>query len=82
MPEAVCPGDCDGDQTVRIGELVLGVAIASKRVPASRCPQLDTSRSGTVEIDVVIAGVRAALGGCAMLGSSPLTPHDRWPESS
>lgn len=60
-----CAGDCDGDGTVAINELVLGVNIAlgSEAVPA--CAPFDTDGDGSVSIDELIAGVNNALAGCS-----------------
>lgn len=61
---AACPGDCNGDARVDIGELVRGVNIALGNVPASQCPAIDGNGSGSVSISELVAAVSAALSGC------------------
>jgi len=60
-----CPGDCDTDEVVTINELVLGVRIAAGAVGVDACRAFDTDAGGAVSIDELIAGVGAALQGCA-----------------
>lgn len=64
VPVPACPGDCDGDRTVGVDELILGVNIATNAQPMSACPAFDTNGTGTVEIDDIVAAVNAALRGC------------------
>lgn len=59
-----CPGDCNGDGSVAINELVLGVNIALGRQPASACASFDANGDGSVAINELILGVNAALRGC------------------
>ena len=60
-----CAGDCDGDGRVGIGELSMGVAIATAAAPMTACTAFDRNRSQSVTIDELLVGVRAALGqGC------------------
>ena len=60
-----CPSDCDGDGTVGINELVLGVEIALGSAGTDRCAAADIDGDGQVAIQELIAGVDAALNGCA-----------------
>ena len=68
MPAAVtyvkCLGDCNGDGTVTIDELVLDVSIALGESDDSDCLVTDRDGSGTVTIDELIAAVNVALQGC------------------
>ncbi|MGH7786408.1 MAG: hypothetical protein ACRERC_06045, partial [Candidatus Binatia bacterium] len=59
-----CPGDCDGDRSVGINELVQGVSIASGTTPPARCAALDANADGRVSVTELIAAVARALGGC------------------
>jgi hypothetical protein len=59
-----CPGDCNGDGTTAINELVRAVNIALAQQPLSNCPAADPNGNGTVEINELIRGVRANLEGC------------------
>ena len=59
-----CQGDCSGDGTVTINELILAVRIALGEASIDSCPSIDPSGDGTVTIDELIAAVSNALGGC------------------
>jgi hypothetical protein len=63
-----CTGDCDGDGTVAITELVLGVDILTGGTPVSACTMFDADESGDVEINELIEGVGNALNGCPGAG--------------
>jgi hypothetical protein len=60
-----CVGDCAGNGSVAIDELVLGVNIALGNQPVSRCTAMDGSGDGSVTIDELTRAVLAALDGCA-----------------
>ncbi len=64
LASLACPGDCNGDGTVAINELVTGVTIATGSAPASQCPAFDRDTSGSVTVAELIAAVNAALDGC------------------
>lgn len=59
-----CTGDCNGDATVAITELVLGVDALTGGGPVAACPIFDADQSGGVEIDELIEAVGNALNGC------------------
>jgi hypothetical protein len=59
-----CVGDCDGNGTVAINELITGVGIALGSLPFTACPQFDSDGSNTVAINELIAAVNNALTGC------------------
>jgi len=59
-----CTGDCDGDGTVSIAEIVRSVTIAQGN-PLTQCPAIDANGDGTARIDELVAAVAAALSGCA-----------------
>lgn len=59
-----CVGDCDGNGTVAVNELVTGVNIALERAPLSQCTAFDANNSSAVEVNELITGVNFALGGC------------------
>ena len=61
----VCIGDCNGDGTVTVDELIRGVDIVLGSQPVTECASLDTSDNGQVSVDEVIQAVNAALQGCA-----------------
>jgi hypothetical protein len=55
-------GDCDGDGTISVSELVRGVGIALGTLPLAACPGADRDGNGTVRIEELIATLAAALG--------------------
>ena len=61
---AACLGDCSGDGTVTVDELVLGVNIALGTQSLSACPAFDDG-SGTVKVNQLVTAVNNALEGCA-----------------
>jgi hypothetical protein len=58
-----CPGDCNSDGAVSVGELVEGINEAIGNRPVS-CGGLDADAGGVVTIDEVMVAVGMALGGC------------------
>jgi len=60
---AVCLGDCNGDGTVSIDELIRGVAITLGEQPLSACPAFDDG-SGVVTIASLVKAVGYTLNGC------------------
>ncbi|HSP98351.1 MAG TPA: hypothetical protein VL049_14080, partial [Candidatus Dormibacteraeota bacterium] len=54
-------GDCDGDGTVSVAELVRAVGIALETLPVSMCPAADRDGDGAVRIEELIAALNAAL---------------------
>ncbi len=67
--ETVCVGDCNGDGSVAINELITSVNIALGSSPLSACPSIDADGDGNVGINELITAVNNALGGCA--GATP-----------
>ena len=62
---AACAGDCNGDRSVAINELVLGVAIALGSAQLTGCDGFDGDDDGQVSINELVAAVSAALAGCS-----------------
>lgn len=61
---APCTGDCNGDGSVAIDELVVGVGIVlSSRAPDA-CTALDADGDRRVTVDEIVAAGRNALQGC------------------
>jgi hypothetical protein len=60
-PVAHCAGDCDGDGTVTIAELISAIGIANGSAPLSACAALDANGDGSVSIDEIVDAVVAAL---------------------
>src|SRR5262249_5770848 len=63
---SLCPGDCDRDGRVTVGELVGGVdlALTPHNASAPLCAALDLDGDCLVSIDEILAAVNAALNGC------------------
>ncbi len=59
-----CAGDCDGNGTVAIHELVMGVQIALGTADMGQCEALDVDSDGTCRIDELILAVDSALDAC------------------
>jgi hypothetical protein len=66
LPEgcAPCVGDCNGDEGVRVNELVTGVDIALGQTALDGCRTLDRDFDGSVKIDELVTAVDNALQGC------------------
>lgn len=64
--QTACPGDCDGDGSVTIDELVLQVTVALDRAPVAQCPAGDGNQDGAITVDEIVAAVNAALNGCTL----------------
>ena len=62
---APCAGDCDGDGTVRVNELVTGVLIALEELTVDACAVFDTDGDGAISIAELIGAVGKLLAGCA-----------------
>lgn len=59
-----CAGDCNGDGSVGINELISGVRIATGEASVDSCPAMDADGDGAVAINELIGAVRNALNGC------------------
>jgi hypothetical protein len=60
-----CTGDCSGDGSVTVDELVRGVNLSLGTSSASPCAAFDRDGNRLVTIDELVAAVNGALGGCA-----------------
>jgi hypothetical protein len=63
-PPAECGGDCGGDRSVTVDEVLVMVNIALGSVGVSECLVGDTSRDGEITVDELLTGVNNALAGC------------------
>jgi FG-GAP-like repeat len=59
----VCGGDCNGDGSVSVSELVTGVGIALGGDPTA-CPEIDADQSGSVDVSELVGAVGNSLTGC------------------
>jgi hypothetical protein len=62
---AACLGDCNGDGTITINELLRGVNMALGRLSLDICPAFDADRSGALTVNELILAVNNALHGCS-----------------
>ena len=67
-PNQICSGDCNGDGSVTVNELITGVDIALGNTAMGACPSLDRGNDGEVTIDDLLSAVDRALGGCPIGG--------------
>jgi outer membrane protein assembly factor BamB len=72
-PSFACAGDCNGDGTVTIDELLRAVRIALNDASVDTCDAADNNLDGKVTVDDLVLAVGKALQGC---GSGPATD---WP---
>ncbi|MDX2170669.1 MAG: PQQ-dependent sugar dehydrogenase [Deltaproteobacteria bacterium] len=63
-PALACPGDCDGDGTVAIAELVRAVDLALDGGTLAACAAADGNGDDQLTVDELIDAVGAALDGC------------------
>ncbi len=56
-------GDCDGNQVVKVNEVITGVRIALGESTVDACPNLDVDTSTAVEVNELILAVATALEG-------------------
>ena len=62
---APCAGDCNGDGTVAVNELIVAVNIGLGGATVDECAAIDANGDGEVLIGEIIAAVNVALAGCA-----------------
>jgi hypothetical protein len=65
---AECVGDCSGDGTIAVNEVITGVNIALGNALLSICPAFDRDGDGMVGINELIASVGGVLDGCTPAG--------------
>ena len=67
----VCPGDCDGDGTVAVSELVASVGVALGSSALDACLAGDRDGDQRVTVDELLGAVVAGLHGCPSRGEPP-----------
>jgi YVTN family beta-propeller protein len=65
-PPLGCPGDCNGDAVITIGEMIQGVNIALDNQSVDECPAFDRNFDRIVTVDELLRAVNAALDGCEL----------------
>jgi len=68
---SACVGDCNGDGTVGINELILAVNIAIGSRAVVDCANVDANGNGVVAINELVGAVNNALNGCAAMEPTP-----------
>ncbi|MFQ5666490.1 MAG: hypothetical protein ACE5I7_08665 [Candidatus Binatia bacterium] len=64
-----CLGDCNGDGSVTVNEIVALVSIALGNTPVSACAAGDANNDSQITIDEILTAVNNALNGCPPSGS-------------
>jgi hypothetical protein len=65
---AACAGDCNGDGSVTVNELIQGVNIALGTMAVTECPSFDADGNSEVTVSELIKAVNNALTGCEQPG--------------
>lgn len=63
VPEP-CAGDCSGDGSTTVDEIVRGVSILLGLATLDTCPAVDQNNDGEVTVDEIVRAVLVALSGC------------------
>ncbi len=66
-----CSGDCDGDGSVAVAELVRAVKISLQGLSPEECPASDDDMDGVVSVSELVLMVGAALEGCDLQEPTP-----------
>lgn len=74
VPGAGCVGDCNGDGSVTVDEILLGISIALGIRDIEDCPAFDRGGAGEVVVSDIVAAVNASLVGCPEPVVTPTTP--------
>jgi YVTN family beta-propeller protein len=61
---APCAGDCRGDGSVDVGDLVLAVRIALGQDALAACSRADANGDGVLTVDELVVAASNALGAC------------------
>jgi hypothetical protein len=64
-PNQTCGGDCNGDGSVSVNEIITGIDIALGDMTMDVCPTFDRGDDGEVTIDDLVSAVGRALHGCS-----------------
>jgi hypothetical protein len=62
---ATCAGDCDGNGTVTINEIVIMVSIALGQEPIESCAAANRDGDAQITVSEILTAVNRALDGCA-----------------
>jgi len=59
-----CRGDCDGDGSVTVDDLIYAVNVALGSAPLTACMSLDGNADGMVDVAELVTAVTVTLAGC------------------
>lgn len=76
---SVCGGDCNGDGTVTVDELLVLVNIAVNDAPVAACARGDRNADGAITVDEILQAVNNALLACP---ASPTVFYDNDPQAA
>jgi hypothetical protein len=65
-----CLGDCNGDGSVTVDEIITMVNIALGEADISTCTAGDGDSSGTITVDEIVTALNHALEGCPPIGGA------------
>ncbi|HXQ23876.1 MAG TPA: hypothetical protein VN812_19505 [Candidatus Acidoferrales bacterium] len=71
----MCVGDCNGNGSVTIDELLTLVNIALDAAPLPSCVAGNANHDGQITIDEILAAVNNALNGCLTPTPTPTLVH-------
>ena len=74
-----CVGDCSGDHSVTVDELLTMVNVALGATDASACIPGDKNSDGCITIDEILGAVNNALRGCPLANTPTKTPGSSTP---
>src|SRR6185436_4160194 len=70
-----CLGDCNGDGSVTVDEIIIMVNIALGTAQIGDCTAGDGDTSGTITVDEIVTATNNALSGCPVVGGPLGTRH-------
>ena len=65
LPVPPCTGDCNGDGTVTVSELLTMVNVALRNANTDACFAGDANHDGQITVDEILTAVNNALNGCS-----------------
>ena len=76
-----CVGDCNGDGSVTVNEVVTGVNIGLGTQSLDACPSFDANGDGLVTVNEIITAVNIGLGLAGCGAETPTVPPPPTPTS-
>jgi len=64
--QRLCTGDCGGDASVTVDEIVTGTNIALGEEDLDQCAAFDRDGGESIQVDELITGITYALDGCPL----------------